>query len=62
VCTAVVAEGKAEAAIQMEKLGSQLAERYDMDILCAYSLIGFQGGIGSHIFEKICAEHSAVHT
>jgi DNA-binding NarL/FixJ family response regulator len=56
------AQKKAEAAIQMEKLGNQLAKRFDVDILCAYSLMSFQGGIGSHIFEKICAEHSAVHT
>ena len=56
------AEGRAEAAIQMEKLGNQLAKRYDVDILCAYSLMNFQGGIGSRVFEKVCAEHSAVHT
>jgi DNA-binding NarL/FixJ family response regulator len=56
------AEGKAEAAIQMERLGNQLGKRYDVDILCAYSLTSFQGGMGSHIFEKVCAEHSAVHT
>jgi DNA-binding NarL/FixJ family response regulator len=56
------AEGKAEAAIQMEQLGNQLAKRYDVDILCGYSLTSFQGGIGSHIFERICRKHSAVHT
>jgi DNA-binding NarL/FixJ family response regulator len=56
------AQGNSAAAIRMENLGSQLAKKYDLDILCAYSLKSFQGGIGSHIFEKICAEHSAVHT
>lgn len=54
-------EGKPEAALQMEKLGSQLTTRYDVDILCAYSSLSFQGGIGSPLCEKICAEHSAVH-
>jgi DNA-binding NarL/FixJ family response regulator len=55
------AEARAEAAIQAEKVSNQLATRYDVDILCGYSLTSFQGGIGSHIFEKVCAEHSAVH-
>jgi DNA-binding NarL/FixJ family response regulator len=55
-------QGNAEAAIKMESLGNQLANKYDLDILCAYSLKSFQGGIGSHVFERICAEHSAVHT
>jgi DNA-binding NarL/FixJ family response regulator len=55
------AEAKAEAAIQMEKAGSQLTKRYDVDILCGYTLASFQGGIGSHVFERVCAEHSAIH-
>jgi len=31
------AEGKADAAVQMEQLCNQLAKRYDMDILCGFS-------------------------
>jgi len=54
-------EGKAEAVIQAEKVSNQLAQRYDVDILCGYSLPSFQGGAGSHLFEKVCSEHSAVH-
>jgi DNA-binding NarL/FixJ family response regulator len=53
------AQGNAEAAIQVEKLGNQLAKVYDVDIVCGYSLGSFQGGIGSYVFEKICVEHSA---
>jgi len=57
------AEGKGGAAIQMERLGNQLANRYSMDIeiLCGYALTSFQHGMGSDMFEKVCAEHSAVH-
>jgi hypothetical protein len=55
-------QGNAEAVIQVEKLGNQLARVYDVDILCGYSLASFQGGIGSYVFEKICAEHSAFHS
>ena len=56
------AQGNAEAAIQVEKLGNQLAKTYDVDILCGYSLGSVQGGMNSHIFQRICAEHSAVHS
>jgi DNA-binding NarL/FixJ family response regulator len=56
------AQGNAEAAIQMEKLGNQLAKTYDVDILCGYSLGSSQGAMDSHIFQRICAEHSAVHS
>jgi DNA-binding NarL/FixJ family response regulator len=56
------AQGKAEAAIRLERLWGELAETYDVDILCAYPLGSFQGGLGSNMFEKICAEHSAVHS
>jgi hypothetical protein len=55
-------QGNAEAAIQNEKLCNQLTQRYDVDILCGYSLDSFQGGTDTHMFEKICAEHSAVHS
>ena len=55
------AQGNAEAAIQFEKLGNQLLSRYDIDILCAYSLGGVQGGMDDNVFQRICAEHSAVH-
>jgi hypothetical protein len=56
------AEGNAEAAIQFEKLGNELLKTYDVDILCGYSLGCVQGGMDSHIFQRICAEHSAVYS
>jgi len=54
------AQGNAEAAIQFEKLGNQLANEYDVDFLCGYSLGCSQGAMDSHVFQRICAEHSAV--
>ena len=56
------AEGNAETAIRVEELSHQLAETYDVDILCGYSLGSVQGGMDSRIFQRICAEHSAVHS
>ena len=62
MCHLLWAQGNAEAAIQVEKLGNQLVKTYDVDILCGYSLSSVQGGMDSHIFQRICAEHSAVYS
>jgi DcmR-like sensory protein len=61
MCHLLWAQGNAEAAIQVEKLGNQLLKTYDVDILCGYSLSSVQGGMDSHIFQRICAEHSAAY-
>ena len=56
------AEGKADAAIRFEQLGNDLAKTHEVDILCAYPLSNFHGGEDMHIFQSICAEHSAVYS
>ena len=53
-------QGKADAAIQVEHLWDEIAKTYDVDILCGYGLQGFQHEQENHIYERICAEHSAV--
>ena len=55
-------QGNAEAAIRLEHLWNEIAKLYEVDVFCGYSLGSFQGGVGSHIFARICAEHSAVHS
>jgi hypothetical protein len=55
------ARGNAEAAIQVEKLSNLLGKTDDVDILCGY-LGRVEGGVNSHIFQRICAEHSAIHS
>jgi DNA-binding NarL/FixJ family response regulator len=55
-------QGKAEAAIQLEHLWDEIAKSHGLDVLCAYPLASFQGGVGSRAFETICAEHSVVHS
>ncbi len=62
MCHLLCVQGNAEAALQVEKLGNQLVKTYDVDILCGYSLSSVQGGMESPTYEKICAEHSAVHS
>ena len=48
------AQGKADAAIQVEQLCNQLARRYDMHILCGFSLTDFSREEDKQIFQKIC--------
>jgi hypothetical protein len=60
MCHLLWAHGNGEAAIQVEKVGNQLAKTYQVHILCGYSLR--RGGMDSRVFERICAEHSAVYS
>jgi hypothetical protein len=55
------AEGKGDAAIQLEHLWDEMARECDVDTLCGYVLSGFQREQESHIYERICAEHSTVY-
>jgi DNA-binding NarL/FixJ family response regulator len=52
--------GKAEAAVQVEHLTDEVARTSNVDILCGYVWNSFQRQQQSHIYQKICAEHSAV--
>jgi DNA-binding NarL/FixJ family response regulator len=54
------AEGKADAAIQLEHLWDEIAKRYDVAILCGYVLKSFQHKPENHVYERICAQHSEV--
>jgi len=54
------AQGNPEAAIQMEKLANELTKSYDVDILCGYSIDFLEGRMSGLIFQRICAEHTAV--
>ena len=55
-------QGNVEAAIQVERLGNQHAKAHDVDILCGYFTGSVRGGMDSHCFQRICAEHSAVYS
>jgi DNA-binding NarL/FixJ family response regulator len=55
-------QGKADAAIQVEHLTDEVARTCNVDILCGYVLTSSQREQESHIYERICAEHSAVHS
>ena len=55
-------QGNPEAAIRLEHLWNEIVKSYDVDVFCGYPLGSFQGGMGSHIFDKLCAVHSAIHS
>jgi DNA-binding NarL/FixJ family response regulator len=57
----LLAEGKVDAAIEVERLWDDIVRIYGLDLLCGYVLSDFQREENSHILERICAEHSAVH-
>jgi MEDS: MEthanogen/methylotroph, DcmR Sensory domain len=54
------AQGNPEAALQFERLWDESARSHDLDILCGYVLNSFQREHENHIYERVCAEHSAV--
>ena len=55
------AQGKADAAIQVEHLWDEIARKHEVNILCGYVLNSFQAEQESRVFQRICEEHSAVN-
>jgi hypothetical protein len=53
-------QGKADAAVEVEHLWDEIAKSCSVDILCGYVLTDFQREQQRNIYERICAEHSAV--
>jgi len=51
-----------QMAIRLEHLWDEIAKSYDVEVLCGYPLGSVQGVMDSRIFERICAEHSVVHS
>ena len=62
-CSPVLwAQGKADAAIRLEQLWDEVGKTFGLDILCGYALSSFHGEEDEHVFQSICAEHSAVYS
>jgi DNA-binding NarL/FixJ family response regulator len=57
----LLARGKTEAAILVERLFDDIVIAHNLDLLCGYVLGAYPSGQHSRIVERICAEHSAVH-
>jgi CheY-like chemotaxis protein len=54
-------QGKPDAAIRLEQLWNGVGKAFGLDILCGYNLTNFHGEKDEHVFQSICAEHSAVY-
>ena len=62
-CASVLhAEGKAEAAVEMERVWNELANAYNIVTLCGYQIERFRSEEQGPTFHRICAEHSAVYS
>jgi DNA-binding NarL/FixJ family response regulator len=56
-CASILwAQGNADAAIQVEQFCNQLTKRYEMDILCGFSLSSFYREEDKQVFQRICSE------
>jgi hypothetical protein len=54
------AQGNAAAAVRLEQLWDEIAKTRGVDILCGYRLAEFHSNDGPDVFQRICAEHTAV--
>ncbi|HEY2547955.1 MAG TPA: MEDS domain-containing protein [Candidatus Acidoferrum sp.] len=54
------AQGKSDAAVQLEHLWGEIAEKYGVDVLCGYVMKSLQREHESDVYARICAEHSTV--
>jgi len=54
------AEGKAEAAIELEHFWNEVAERVRCRLRCFYPIASFPDPVQNDLFLKLCAEHATV--
>jgi CheY-like chemotaxis protein len=57
----LLSKGNAEGAIKLEHLWDEITRGYGVDTLCGYLWSPFLSKESGPIFDRICAEHSAVH-
>jgi signal transduction histidine kinase len=53
-------EGKSNAAILLERLWNDLISRYELSLLCAYAMDGFQTASHQEGFRAVCDSHTHV--
>jgi hypothetical protein len=54
------AQGKADAAIQVEHLCDEIARKRGVDVLCGYVLNSRERETENDFYQRVCAEHSTV--
>lgn len=54
------ADGETAAAIALERLWNDLADRHEFALLCAYPMTAFGDAASAAAFQRICATHATV--
>lgn len=54
------AQGRSDAALELEKIWNDVTQRYGFELRCAYPLNGFYREDDQEFFVKVCAEHTEV--
>ena len=61
IAPTLLSKGNAEGAIQLEHLWDEITRGYGVQTLCGYLSSAFPRHEVDPVFQRICAEHSAVH-
>jgi DNA-binding NarL/FixJ family response regulator len=57
----LLAAGNLEATIMLERLWDEIAQHYEVDVLCGYFRTTFANEESISTLERVCAEHRAAH-
>ena len=61
IAPTLLSKGNGEGAIQLERLWDEITRGYGVHTLCGYLSSAFPDHEADPVFQRICAEHSAVH-
>ena len=61
IAPTLLSKGNGEGAIQLERLWDEITRGYGVQTLCGYLSSAFPHNEADPVFQRICAEHSAVH-
>ena len=56
-----LAAGNLEATIMLERMWDEIAQHYEVDVLCGYFRSAFANEESISTLERVCAEHTAAH-
>jgi hypothetical protein len=61
IAPTLLSKGNVEGAIRLERLWDQITRGYGVHTLCGYLSSAFPHREADPVFQRICAEHSAIH-
>jgi DNA-binding NarL/FixJ family response regulator len=57
----LLAAGNLQATIMLERMWGEIAQQYEVDVLCGYFRSAFANEESISTLERLCAEHTAAH-